>query len=47
VFVHWQTDAASAAANELMRKRKATREQGGHKSELCAAGFNSQPAMDK
>jgi hypothetical protein len=28
-IVHWQTDEAIAAANELMRKLKATREQGG------------------
>jgi hypothetical protein len=28
-IVHWQTDEAIAAANELMRKRKAAREQGG------------------
>jgi hypothetical protein len=28
-IVHWQTD--DAAANELMRKLKATREQGGHR----------------
>jgi hypothetical protein len=26
-IVHWQTDAAIAAANELMRKLKAAREQ--------------------
>ena len=28
-IVHWQTDEAIAAANELMRKLKAAREQGG------------------
>jgi hypothetical protein len=28
-IVHWQTDEAIAAANELMRKRKATNEQRG------------------
>ena len=28
-IVHWQTDEAIAAANELMRKLKATREQVG------------------
>jgi hypothetical protein len=37
-IVHWQTDEAIAAANELMRKLNAAREQGGHRSELCAVG---------
>jgi hypothetical protein len=31
-IVHWQTDADIAAANELMRKLKAAREQGVHRS---------------
>ena len=40
-IVHWQTDA-SAAANELMRKRKATREQVGFgrcRWELCRSAM--------